>query len=72
MRMKAISRLKRELLALHRDEKGADMIEYVLIIAAVALPVLGIIVWFWQDIQEWFKGGYEDLKSDVDGADPSD
>ena len=68
MKMKAISRLKRELQTLHRDENGAEMIEYVLIIAAVALPILGIIVWFWQDIQEWFKGGYETLKSDVDQA----
>jgi Flp pilus assembly pilin Flp len=29
-----------KLKALHSDEQGADMVEYVLIVAAVALPLL--------------------------------
>ena len=36
----------------HKDENGADMVEYILIIAAVGLPLLAVIIWFWQDISK--------------------
>lgn len=49
--------------ALHRDEQGADLIEYILIVAAVALPLLGVIIWYRNDIAEWIQGSYEDVKS---------
>ena len=45
MRDKMIEKLR----ALHRDEQGADMVEYILIVAAVALPLLAVIIWFWKD-----------------------
>jgi Flp pilus assembly pilin Flp len=50
--------IKKTLSALHRDEKGADMVEYILIVAAVGLPLLAVIIWFWHDIgkavDEWW------------------
>jgi len=42
--------IKKTLSALHNDEQGADMVEYILIVAAVGLPLLAVIIWFWQDI----------------------
>jgi len=48
--LKAISDKVR---ALHNDEQGADMVEYILIVAAIALPVLGIVIWFWKDFAKW-------------------
>ena len=54
--------------ALHRDEQGADMVEYILIVAAIALPLLGVMVFFWDDIKEWVQGTTEEIKDDVDRA----
>ncbi len=45
--------LKTLLTKLHNDEQGADMIEYILIFAAVALPLLGVLIFFWKDISRW-------------------
>ena len=58
MKSKLIDRLK----ALHNDEQGAGMVEYILIIAAVVLPLLGIILWFWKDIVEWATEAYDDVR----------
>jgi len=61
-----IKKLKSRLLALHRDERGADMVEYILIIAAIALPLLGVIIWFWKDIKEWMKGLYGQVQTEAE------
>ena len=57
--------------SLHKDEQGADMIEYILIIAAVALPLLGVIIWFWKDLSAWVKESYDSVKAG-DGTNPDD
>jgi Flp pilus assembly pilin Flp len=48
-----VDKVKGMLRALHRDEGGADMVEYILVIAAIALPLLAVIIWFWKDISQW-------------------
>ena len=53
----------RKLGALHRDDQGADMVEYVLIVAAVALPLLAVIIWFWKDISRWIGEVYANIRS---------
>ena len=59
----------RGLRALHRDEQGADMIEYILIVAAVVLPLLGVIIYFKNDIGTWVSEQYEQIKLG-EGTDP--
>jgi Flp pilus assembly pilin Flp len=66
-----ISRIKKGLLALHRDEKGADMIEYILVVAAIALPLLAVVIWFWKDISRWAGDLWESAKGQK-GVDPED
>ena len=61
-----IKKLKSRLLALHRDEQGADMVEYILIIAAIGLPLLGVIIWFWKDIKEWMKDLYGQVQTEAE------
>ena len=56
--------------ALHEDEKGADMVEYVLIVAAVALPLLAVIIWFWKDISGWVGQVYADIRAGTAETDP--
>ncbi len=48
-----VNKVRSMLRALHRDEGGADMVEYILVIAAIALPLLAVIIWFWKDISQW-------------------
>ena len=60
-----LGRISKGLGALHRDEQGADMVEYILIVAAIALPLLGFVVYFWGDIKTWALGLFEQIKVDA-------
>ena len=54
---------------LHRDERGVVSLETVLIIAAVALPVLIIIIKFgWPKIKAYFDEGMNELESETEDA----
>jgi Flp pilus assembly pilin Flp len=64
--------MKKWIKALHRDEKGADMVEYVLIVAAVALPLLAVIIWFWKDISKWIGEVYAGIRAGTTQTDPKD
>lgn len=67
-----MSKIWNTLKALHRDEQGADMVEYILIVAAVALPLMGVIWWFWKDISAYGGRLWENVKGGGDaGTDPS-
>jgi Flp pilus assembly pilin Flp len=63
-----MSKLWNTLKALHRDEQGADMVEYILIIAAFALPMVGVLYWFRNDISQWAKAAWESIKGGQTGA----
>ena len=65
-----MSKLKTMMGRMHRDEKGADLVEYVLIIAAVALPVLGIVIWFKDEIGTWISEAFEEVRDGEGGTDP--
>jgi Flp pilus assembly pilin Flp len=64
--MNAIRKLSRTVRALHRDERGADMVEYVLLVAAVALPLLGIFLIFREQLWEMFGGFWERIMGRAD------
>ena len=59
-----------KLRALYKDEQCADMVEYVLIVAAVALPLLAVIIWFWKDISGWVGEAYSEIRSGTAETDP--
>ena len=61
-----LRQMGRVLRKLHRDERGADMVEYILIIAAIALPLLAIVLIFRNQIWEWMQSLFEDIKSDAE------
>ena len=54
--------IRKTLSALHRDEQGADMVEYILVIAAVALPLLAVVIWFWHEISTAAYEWWNDIK----------
>ncbi len=48
---------------IHEDEKGAVSLETVLIIAAIALPILIFVIKYgWPRIKEFFDKGMRDLE----------
>ena len=54
---------------LHRDQRGQVSIETVLILAAIALPVLIFIIKFgWPRVKEFFNKGMTDLEGEAGNA----
>jgi Flp pilus assembly pilin Flp len=54
---------------IHRDEKGAVSIETILIVAAIAIPILIFIIKFgWPRIKTWFNQGMDELEGGMDDA----
>jgi len=61
---RAPSPLYRLLARIHRDERGAVSIETVLIVAAIALPILIYIIKVgWPRLKTFFNSGLNDLES---------
>ena len=61
-----MKKIMNTLKALHRDQDGADMVEYILIVAAIALPLLAIAIIFRDELWNVVSGFWEDIKGDVD------
>jgi len=53
----------------HGDQQGAVSLETILIIGAIALPILIFLIKVgWPKVKEFFDKGLEDLKTEVDQA----
>ena len=48
---------------LHRDDRGAEGLEKLLIIAAIVLPLLGLLIWFAKDIIAWARELWDQIRS---------
>jgi len=64
MGMKRKESLRSMLLRLHRDERGAEGLEKLLIFAAVILPLLGLLIFFGEDIKEWVAKMWNTIKGE--------
>lgn len=49
---------------LHRDERGAEGLEKLLIVAAIVLPLLGLLIVFKKRITDWVEGAWDDVQAD--------
>jgi len=53
----------------HHDERGAVSLETILIIGAIALPILIFLIKFgWPRIRDYFNQGLDDLEEGADDA----
>ena len=51
----------------HRDERGAVSLETILIVGAIALPILIFLIKFgWPRIRDYFFQGMDDLEQESD------
>ena len=61
--------LRRLMAKIHRDEKGEVSIETILILAAIALPILIFIIKFgWPRVKKFFEDGMTDLEGGAGNA----
>ena len=49
---------------LHRDEQGAEGLEKLLIIAAIVLPMLGLLIFFRGAINDWVNNQWGEVSGD--------
>jgi Flp pilus assembly pilin Flp len=52
---------------LHRDEAGSQGLEQLLILAAIVLPLLGLLIMFRNELREWVVKVWKDVR-DQDGG----
>ncbi len=54
---------------IHRDERGSVSLETILIIGAIALPILIFLLKFgWPKIRNYFNSGMKDLETESDNV----
>ena len=67
--MKKNATLAALLKRVHNDERGAVSLETILIIGAIALPVLIFLIKYgWPRIKDYFNQGLNDLQEGSDAA----
>ena len=59
------------LLRLHRDRRGAEGLEKLLIVAAIVLPLLALLIVFRNDLTQWVTDKWTVVQnSAMDGPPP--
>jgi len=67
--MEKLRRIRKVLASLHRDEQGADMVEYILIVAAIALPLLAVAIVFRDKIWAAVNRFWNDISGNIEVPD---
>ena len=67
--MSTFSAFRRLLKKVHRDERGQVSLETILIIGAIALPILIFLIKYgWPRIKGYFNKGLQDLEQNSSNA----
>jgi Flp pilus assembly pilin Flp len=53
---------------LHADERGAEGLEKLLIVAAIVLPLLGLLIIFRNEIKTWVVDIWKQAKGDAESG----
>ena len=69
---KMLTNMKNAVLELWDDDQGAEGLEKVLIIAAIALPLLAVLLFFSGEIREWVSDNWESVDGTSDDENPVD
>lgn len=63
--MSSIQAIRNLARRIHRDQRGAVSLETILIVAAIALPILIFILKFaWPSIKDYFNRGMQNLENE--------
>ncbi len=52
----------------HQDQRGAEGLEKLLIIAAIVLPLLIVLIFFREAIMDWVYSGWDDVTGEAGGT----
>jgi hypothetical protein len=63
-----LKRLAQSMKRLHNDDRGAEGLEKLLIIGAIVIPLLGILIYFKDEIAEWLGSLWEEVRDDNDNS----
>lgn len=64
--MQMISKMRQLVQKVHQDERGQVSLENILIIGAIALPILIFIIKFgWPKIKDYFNSGVTQLQGET-------
>ena len=67
--MSNLSSIRRLLKQMHHDQRGAVSLETILIIGAIALPILIFIIKYgWPRIRDLFYRGVEDIEAEAESV----
>lgn len=61
-----LTRIKQGALDLWRDDSGAQMVEKILIVAAISIPLLGMLLFFSDEIKEWGSERWDQIRGKAD------
>jgi Flp pilus assembly pilin Flp len=64
-----LKRAGKTLSRLHRDESGAEGLEKLLIIAAIVLPLLGLLIFFRNEIKDWVRDLWDTQRTEAENWD---
>ncbi len=53
-----------------RDDRGAEGLEKLLIIAFIVLPLLALLIFFRNDIREWLQESWNEVKDEAEDFNP--
>ncbi|MCG3180085.1 MAG: hypothetical protein BIFFINMI_02439 [Phycisphaerae bacterium] len=62
-----LSRVKRTLVRFLNDDGGDVKIEYLLLLAVIALPLLGLLIWYRDDLGKWLGQKWEQYRTPGQG-----
>jgi Flp pilus assembly pilin Flp len=54
--------------ALLKEDRGAEGLEKLLIVAAIVLPLLGVLLYFKSQIGSWVEGSWKDIKENPEAG----
>ncbi|MFW6059126.1 MAG: hypothetical protein ACODAQ_03040 [Phycisphaeraceae bacterium] len=63
-----LHRARRLLARFHSDERGAEGLEKLLILAAIIIPLLGVLIFFRDAISEWVFGKWGEIQDEADSS----
>ena len=67
--MQTLRDFRKLLKRVHKNERGAVSLETIMIIGAIAIPVLIFLLrWGWPKIKEYFTTGMTNLENEADNA----
>ena len=66
-----MNRLRTLVRRFNADQRGAEGLEILLIVAAIVLPLLGLLIYFRQEIGRWVSDMWTTIRGEADQPVPT-